>query len=444
MNKFQGFIRTAAVLMSLAFGLWADDPVFKETGIGARAMAMGNSYVALANDYSAVFWNPAGLGFTPVREIQIGIDGTRLQTQADFGSSGDDITKNRMRLSHAGMVRAVPASQGGLSYAVGFSSPINFDNTYSYFGSDTLIREHRSSFYGYYDQNNNIIPDTLYPGNDLFYQEVTNAVYGQLRMINLAVGWQIGPGFSFGFSINPVFGSSHEMLRVISHRTEEKKRLLFQNSMETYRRSFHGMDARLGFMYRPIERISIGARFDLPQYIRMKLDYEFVDSTYMSVLDQQSGVYTIKRPFSGAGGAAFVLPFGTLAVQGTFRAPFFEAAENSPQSYFRLGGSAGLEVPVPYIPVILRAGYKWQQFDWYPYLYGEGAVSHLAQPDIDSDNGEHTASLGFAIMFKDAAALEFAYSYFSTDVEIINKDWRNDLLEKHRDHRAQLQLSFRY
>jgi hypothetical protein len=34
---------------------------FLKIGVGARASAMGESYVAAANDVSAIFWNPAGL-----------------------------------------------------------------------------------------------------------------------------------------------------------------------------------------------------------------------------------------------------------------------------------------------------------------------------------------------------------------------------------------------
>ncbi len=30
-------------------------------GLGSRAVAMGGAFVALANDISAVYWNPAGI-----------------------------------------------------------------------------------------------------------------------------------------------------------------------------------------------------------------------------------------------------------------------------------------------------------------------------------------------------------------------------------------------
>ena len=34
---------------------------FLEIGAGARSLAMGGAYVSLANDVSALYWNPAGI-----------------------------------------------------------------------------------------------------------------------------------------------------------------------------------------------------------------------------------------------------------------------------------------------------------------------------------------------------------------------------------------------
>ena len=34
---------------------------FLKIGVGSRATAMGESFVAIANDASALYWNPAGL-----------------------------------------------------------------------------------------------------------------------------------------------------------------------------------------------------------------------------------------------------------------------------------------------------------------------------------------------------------------------------------------------
>jgi hypothetical protein len=42
---------------------------FLRIGVGARAVAMGETFVAVANDPSAIFWNPAGLASLQRREV---------------------------------------------------------------------------------------------------------------------------------------------------------------------------------------------------------------------------------------------------------------------------------------------------------------------------------------------------------------------------------------
>jgi hypothetical protein len=43
---------------------------FLEIGVGARAMGMGGTYAAVANDASALYWNPAGLAWIPDVQIE--------------------------------------------------------------------------------------------------------------------------------------------------------------------------------------------------------------------------------------------------------------------------------------------------------------------------------------------------------------------------------------
>src|SRR5690349_23851614 len=42
---------------------------FLRIGIGARAVGMGETFVAVANDPSAIYWNPAGLASLQRREV---------------------------------------------------------------------------------------------------------------------------------------------------------------------------------------------------------------------------------------------------------------------------------------------------------------------------------------------------------------------------------------
>ena len=78
------------LLLTLAFATTADAVVnIQNTGAGARSMAMGNSFVAIADDGDAVFANPAGVKgieqrqvtYTNVSLLYSGIEGDNLGQQ---------------------------------------------------------------------------------------------------------------------------------------------------------------------------------------------------------------------------------------------------------------------------------------------------------------------------------------------------------------------------
>ena len=66
---FKKLILSAALLLAIALGagtVWAQGEAGASSLIippGARANAMGQSYVAIADDATAIWWNPAGLAF---------------------------------------------------------------------------------------------------------------------------------------------------------------------------------------------------------------------------------------------------------------------------------------------------------------------------------------------------------------------------------------------
>ena len=49
----------------------AIQPFLQEIGPGARAMALGGAYVALAEDYTAAYWNPAGLAHRTSKSFKV-------------------------------------------------------------------------------------------------------------------------------------------------------------------------------------------------------------------------------------------------------------------------------------------------------------------------------------------------------------------------------------
>ncbi len=63
----------AAIAGVMAFALLAATPVaayFERTEVGARGLAMGRAYSAVAEGVSAMYWNPAGLGFLAAPQVE--------------------------------------------------------------------------------------------------------------------------------------------------------------------------------------------------------------------------------------------------------------------------------------------------------------------------------------------------------------------------------------
>ncbi len=72
MGPLNRFLFPVISIYLLRFPLWAWAGGIEGPGVGARALSMGGAYVALVDDWTAAFWNPAGLAF--MRGWGYGID----------------------------------------------------------------------------------------------------------------------------------------------------------------------------------------------------------------------------------------------------------------------------------------------------------------------------------------------------------------------------------
>jgi len=57
---------------------------FLEIGVGARAMAMGGAYSAVANDATALYWNPAGIAWVSAPQCELSHNKWLVDTYHDF------------------------------------------------------------------------------------------------------------------------------------------------------------------------------------------------------------------------------------------------------------------------------------------------------------------------------------------------------------------------
>jgi len=373
------------LVILLFSGLWA--PVCalglfgNDVGVGVRAFSFAGNHTAVANDLSAAYWNPAALAFLPVREFQVSFDGGRTYLTSDVSGpyiSGIQVNdyKDRIRLGSIGVMSALPTVQGGLTLAALYESPYTFDNFFNY----------------EYKWNESIMKGE-------------GAAYGGLNNWSGSFGVQVANGLAAGATVSLITGTERAAFSEVDLEDSNSPYELDQE----WEYKYMGFGLRAGLLYKPMEFLKLGMQISAPQNLRFK--EREVDNGKVS--NDNGRVY---RAPSGALGAGIKLPWMIIAVDGRFTMPytFILPSEKIPRSsqakYFKLGGGIGLEVPLSMVPVVLRGGYSYDEYDLFSRVlkYDDETVDWSQHYSIDKNRHTVTAGVGF---FTSGTGLEFSYGY---------------------------------
>jgi long-subunit fatty acid transport protein len=134
--KFTRNMLRISVLIAM-MGVWLHDgsAQYKEDalrlgiqgyGVGARALGMGNAYTGVASDYSALFWNPAGLAQLRYGEFSFGLSYLNSKDNSTFFGQSDSYSSSATNLNALGLVFPVPVRRGSLVFAFGYNRQSNF------------------------------------------------------------------------------------------------------------------------------------------------------------------------------------------------------------------------------------------------------------------------------------------------------------------------------
>lgn len=120
-----------------AFGQFAEDALRFSTfnaPVGARTMSLGGAAVARAEDYTALFANPAGLASLRDYEFSIGFARNGISNNAGYLGTTTGSDNSATLLDHVGLVYPIPTTRGSLTFAIGFGRVTNFTSTAAYAG----------------------------------------------------------------------------------------------------------------------------------------------------------------------------------------------------------------------------------------------------------------------------------------------------------------------
>jgi hypothetical protein len=89
-------------------------------------LGLGGAYTGVADDFTATYWNPAGLAQIKRIELQGSLLQTGYSNSTRYHSTPLDANSNFTRLNNLGMVFPVPVYQGALTFAFGYNQVVDF------------------------------------------------------------------------------------------------------------------------------------------------------------------------------------------------------------------------------------------------------------------------------------------------------------------------------
>lgn len=386
-------------------------------GVGARAMGMGGTYIAVANDATALVYNPAGL--TQVKRIEFsgGLTHQRLRNQTGslelttphFNHS---FLQTNTRFSSANIVLPVPTYRGSLVLALGVNRIGSFDRTLKY----ANLEKHDSA--------------TISESGGLYAWSFGGAI-------------DFSPQVSVGAALNFWSGEYDYALLADSTYYDEGTVSWSYRWNDAITDRYSGWNVKLGTQIQPNKFLVIGGTIETPVTYTIKEDWlQVSDTVFYSpykdpVHDSDGDIYEYKftLPFSLGFGMAINLKNIILAAdlnyadwtQMEYKKLYQKPDANRLiKEVYRdvLRWHIGAEYTIPKIGTSLRAGYFQNPFPF-------------KSPWIKSDRHYFTAGFGILIDQVTTVDVAFVHGYWEIN------DFSKDLASKYTTNQIFVSVAYR-
>lgn len=439
------FIGCLLIFMSTrSFAQFPEDALRLSTSglsVGARALAMGGAFTGIANDFTAIYWNPAGLAQIRSYEISGGIGHLSYKNQSTFFGQSSSFSNSSTSLSNAGFVYPVPTRRGSLTLAFGYNRSADFTTALTFNG---------------FNSGSSIIP-TLYDADEnrdlawkLYLEDTTGYSPIQKNVTqrgsvleeegvnnwSIAGALEISPRFYVGATLTLISGSysynrnfvEEDTRRVYTQPPFDFQKLTMDNLIDW---DLSGYGFKLGLLYNVRDRARVGFTVKAPSRYTVKEKFRSDGVSVFKTPDKSgssqysasvSGAseYDVQTPFVFGGGAS--LNAGGIMISGEaeytdwtqmeFKNPSGNISGLTKKnayikSIFRATTNlrAGAEYAIPDTDIRLRGG-----FVYHPSPF-EGDPSSFAQKYV-------TAGIGLAL--QSSVFIDVAYARGSWDTFHVN------------------------
>ena len=324
-------------------------------GLGARTMGMGGAFLAVADDFTTLYWNPAGLAQIRKFELFGGLSHSERSVETSFTRGrAVESDSSKTRPNSIGLVYPLYATRGGFAFALGYNRPQNFDSEVAIKGLDPSS-------------------DSVFSGFDV---DETSFNSGGIGLWSFGAGVFVSNSILLGGSIDFWHGSSFNELDSaaadINNIDPEVESFAFQDTVD---RDYSGLSGRVGVLAFAGENVTLGGTVTLPVNLEVSEIWEqqtivrFDDGEKSEKGEGGSIFFDIERPFEFGGGVAIRLLEKRLTLAGDIQFTDWTQTEYNPlpaddveNNFSRYYDStiqvrAGVEYRIPEIGASVRVGY---------------------------------------------------------------------------------------
>jgi long-subunit fatty acid transport protein len=322
----------------------------KKTGVGARAISLGEAFTAVADDYSALYYNAAGM--TQLSKSEVGVNLGYGYFENTSSLQGGSPSKRSLESTKLNALNIVLTDGGRWALGLGYYVPISFD--------DPL----------YYSANN----------REYYYN-----AQGQMDHYRMGLAYMASEEVRLGLAVSAISG--REQLEVQDGVTVR------------YLEEYTGYNLEPSFLIHLSEQFSLGGSAVVMEQLQLTDTYQ---EQGRSPLESD---YDIHHPFQCRLGLAFQSGFTQISADwhGDYWSSYeyasagdaFRAREIDYPNKHTL--SVGLEQHLARKGPVLRGGYSWTNYD-----------DRMPQPESFDP---FQVNLGIGFIPSRRLGLDFAYQY---------------------------------
>jgi hypothetical protein len=323
-------------------------------GSSARALGMGNAFTSVSDDFSAVFFNPAGLGLIRSFEISGGLDHGIYNNDVTFFENISPFSNSTTNFIKAGLVMPLPTTQGSMVLGFGYNRQKSFRNGFNFdgfnSGSNSMIQDLTSvnddipfrlglSYPLYDQQTDNYLKDTTII-NGMLNQSGTILEDGKIDAWSFSGSVEIAKNVFIGGTFNYLTGNYKRDREYF----EDDTRDIYDNSTLTDPNdpvtsdfntfyfndiidwNITGWDFKFGAYYKFLGFLSFGGAIKFPSQITVDEKYYVNSSSYFvndggydlnPAIDSRVE-YRVSTPYEFTGAASMKILFLLVSAEATY------------------------------------------------------------------------------------------------------------------------------